>query len=279
MKAMRHLLSVAVLLLAAPVLAQTGSVNIVMKDGKTITTARLRRNGPNVMAAVQIGGGMGEVGYPVANITRLEFPEPPEIKQARDFIAQGKMGEAIGVLHLVMDSQEPFRDVPGNWWQQAAQLKLSALVAAGRDSETETLIKQLAQSSADPEVLTSAKVQQAASWARKGQHEKALTAYDEVLKQTRNHDTLANAWLNKGHSLLALRRWEPAVLAYLEVPVFYSSNKLLVPQALLGSARAMAGLQDFTSAGQKLNEIIEDFPSSPEAATAKTELEKLNKKQ
>jgi tetratricopeptide (TPR) repeat protein len=282
MKTMRRLSLALALLAAAPAVVaqqpQTG-VTIVLKDGKTVTAPRLRRNGANVMVAVQIGAGAGEVGYAVSSIAKIEFPEPPEIKRARDFLAEGKAGEALGVLRPVMDNQEPFRDVPGNWWQQAAQLKLGALVAAGRDSEAEMLIGQLEQSSTDPETLGMAKVQQAASWARKGRHEKALPVYDAALKEAKSRDTLAFAWLNKGHSLLALRKWEPAILAYLQVPVFYSDSKLLVPQALLGSARAMAGLLDYASATAKYNEIIETFPASPEAATAKTELEKLNKKQ
>ena len=282
MKTLRRFSFLIALLLGAPVVfaqqPQAG-VTIVLKDGRSVTTGNLRRSGGNVMTTVQVGTGTGEIGYGVNTIARIEFPEPPGIKQARDFLAQGKEGEALAALRPVMIGQEPFRDVPGNWWTQAAQLQINALLRAGRESEAETLINELAKAATDPETANMARVQQAAIWTRKGQHDKALAVYDAVIKESKNRDALALAWLNKGNSLLALRKWEPAILAYLQVPVFYADKKLLVPQALLGGAWGMEGLQDFAGAEAKLNELIEDFPTSPEATTAKTEIVNVKKKQ
>src|SRR5207237_531252 len=65
-----------------------GSVNINLKDGKTVSTNSLRRSGDNVMATVQIGAGAGEVGYPVATIAKIDFPEPPQLKIGADMIGQ-----------------------------------------------------------------------------------------------------------------------------------------------------------------------------------------------
>jgi outer membrane protein assembly factor BamD (BamD/ComL family) len=115
--------------------------------------------------------------------------------------------------------------------------------------------------------------------ARGGGYEEALPLLDAVVKQSQNKDTLAQAWLYEGDSFLALRRWEPAIMAYLRVPVFYSDKKLLVPQAMLGGARAMIGLQDRKAAKNELDDLVKNFPSSPQASAAQSELQKLERDQ
>lgn len=257
--------------------ASTG-VTIILKDGKSIAASSLRRSGDNLMAKVQVGNGMGEIGYPVGNVARVTFPEPSELKIAASLLTQNKPSEALTQLAPVIAYYNPFRDVPGSWWSQAALLKLQALLALGRDKETEQLIGELASVSSDPESARMAKVQQAAAWTRKGEHDKALPVYDAVIKESKDHAVLSQAWLNKGHSLLAQKEYEPALLAYLHVPVFYPEQNLLVPAAMLGSGRALIGLDDRAEAETRLEELITRYPNSAEAAAAKTEIDKLKKK-
>ena len=278
---MKHLLQIlaaaAMVFLVSSALAEqkASDITITLKDGRSIPVAWVRREGTNVKAPLQLGATVGEVGYPVASIVRIDFPEPPEIDKAKDLLAQGKPAEVVTTLKSVLDAQQPFSDLPGNWWQQTAQLKLTALVTSGRDAEADELIGQLSQSSVDPDILSLAKVLRAASAARKGEHEKSLPVFDAAIKVSKNRETQANAWLNKGHCHLAMKQWEPAILAYLRLPVFYSDQKLLIPQAQLGSARAMAGFGDKEGATAKYTEIINTFPKSPEAGLAETEIEKL----
>jgi len=252
------------------------AITIILKDGKAVPTTTIKRSGSNVMVPVQIGASMGEIGYPVANIVRIDFPEPPEIKEARDLLTKGKTADVVNKLKPVLHAQQPYQDVPGNWWQEAAQVNLIALVTDGRDAEADELIAQLEKSSADPDILMLAKVLRAASAARKGEHERYLSVFDAAIRQSKNRETLANAWLNKGHCHFALGQWELAIMAFLRIPVFFADQKLLLPIAQLGSGRAMAGLGDTTSAAAKYTELIEAFPRSAEASFAKLELEKLN---
>lgn len=252
------------------------TITIFLKDGRAVPTASIKRSGGNVMVPVQVGNSTGEMGHSVANIARIDFPEPPEIKDARDLLTKGKIADVVNTLKPVLAAQQPFQDVPGNWWQEAAQVNLIALVTDSRDVEADALIAQLKKSSADPDILQLARVLQTASAARKGAHEISLPVFDAVIKQSKNRQTLANAWLNKGHCHFAMGQWEPAIMAYLRIPVFFADQKLLLPIAQLGSGRAMAGLGDTSCATAKYNELIEFFPSSAEAAFAKSELEKLN---
>jgi TolA-binding protein len=65
-------------------------------------------------------------------------------------------------------------------------------------------------------------------------------------------------------------------MAYLHVPIFYQDEKIFLPAAMLGSARAYRRLNDNDRARKSLNELITAFPQSAEAAAAQTELKKLS---
>lgn len=261
----------------APAAAARPGLNIVLKDGKTATASAIRRAGDNVMATVQLGASAGEIGYPVANIAKIDFPEPPQIKAATDMLEVGENAGALALINPIVDYYNQFKDLPGSWWLQTARVKLKALVALQRDQESEVLVNEIVKASTDPESIGIAKVLLAASWARKGDHEKAIAAYDDVIKTGTDDETLARAWVNKGRSLLALKEFDPALLAFLHVPVFYPEQQSLIPQSLLGSGMAYVGIEDLPDAEKSFTSLIEKFPRSPESAVAKTELEKIKK--
>jgi tetratricopeptide (TPR) repeat protein len=266
----------ALLFSGRTVFAQTApGIVIDLKNGKTVSASALRRSGDKVMATVQVGSGSGEIGYDADAIAKIEFPEPPQISATADFLLHGKNVEALVQIGPVVTYYAPFKDIPGNWWAPAANLKLKVLLALKKDDDAEMLVREIAGASTDPDVVLSARVQMAAGWARKGQNEKAMAVFDEAIKQGGSDETLALAWLNKGQSLSATKEWDGALLAYLHVPVLYPEQKLLMPQALLGSARAYRQLGDKANAEKSCNEIIKTFSTTPEAAAAKSELQKI----
>jgi tetratricopeptide (TPR) repeat protein len=274
-------LMIALRVLGQEPAATAPAINIILKDGRTVTTTQaLERSGNDVMVTVPMGGNQqGQMGYDVSTIARIEFPEPAQIQAAIDLLAAGQTDQGIAELEPVLTYYGQFRDVPGSWWSKAAVLKINALINSGRDNDAAPLVAELSECQGDPEAVCAAKVQEAAAMARSGGYEAALESLDEAIAQTQNKDTLAQAWLYKGDSLLALRRWEPAITAYLHVPVFYFDAKVLVPQAMLGGARAMIGLQDLKSAKDELEDLVKNYPSSPQANTAATELDKIEKDQ
>ena len=287
---LRHCLKLAaclMLVLAAgtPLAAQ----NILMKDGKVITTKGLRRQGDTIMATIEISSPAtgdkaasvqtGEVGYAVAQIAKLDFPEPAQMRTVPDLIVAGKLPEALAQIEPVVKYYESFRDAPGSWWDEAAMLKLEALQAMGNYKDSEPIIDSLARSASDPETVRAAKVFMAAGLTRRGEHAKAVEIFDQVLKDATKPQTIATASVNKGQSHLALKQYEPALIAFLQVPVFYPNQKLLVPQAMLGSARAYYGMEDLVRAKAALDELLKEFPSSAQATEAKTELAKVAKRE
>ena len=274
----RFTLAAAQILLASAVYAETPPpppITIELKDGQIVSVTEIKRDGSNVKVPLILSGeAKGERGYSLASITRINFPEPPEINIARDLMLKGNDADVISKLNPVMENLLPFRDVQGNWWQEVAQLKMMALVSLGKDAEASELIAEL-KKSPDQEVRFLAMVYEASSAVRKGEYQKSLPIFTVAIATAKDRVTLANAWINKGQCHLALGQWEDAIMDYLRVPIFFADQKLLLPTAHLGSARAMAGLGDSSSAISKYNELIQLFPNSAEATIAKTELDKL----
>ncbi len=274
----RFTLAAAQILLASAVYAETPPpppITIELKDGQIVSVTEIKRDGSNVKVPLILSGeAKGERGYSLASITRINFPEPPEINIARDLMLKGNDADVISKLNPVMENLLPYRDVQGNWWQEVAQLKMMALVSLGKDAEASELIDEL-KKAPDQEVRFLAMVYEASSAVRKGEYQKSLPIFTVAIATAKDRVTLANAWLNKGHCHFAMGQWEDAIIAYLRVPIFFADQKLLLPTAHLGSARAMAGLGDSSSAISKYNELIQLFPNSAEATIAKTELDKL----
>ena len=263
--------------------------NILLKDGTTIATKGLRRTGDTIMATVDIpipaSPGQpakvqtGELGYLLSKIAKLDFPEPPQLNTAPELIATGKVEEAIAQIDPVVRYYESFRDAPGSWWQESLLIKVEALQALENYKESDPLIDNLSRLATDPETLRAAKVFIAAKLTRRGDHARALEMFEQVLKETRKPMTLATASVNMGHCYLALKQYDEALLAFLQIPVFYPRQKMLLAQALLGSARAYYGLEDLPRAKTTLDELLKDFATSPQAADAKAELEKIAKRE
>src|SRR5437868_5501746 len=87
--------------------------NITLQTGQKIETQGVRRDGDMVMGKVQVGTGSGEVGYHLAQIAKVEFPEPAALKSASEFLVQGQPDKALAEINPVVAYYGPFKDVPG----------------------------------------------------------------------------------------------------------------------------------------------------------------------
>lgn len=248
---------------------------IVLKSGQRIETRGLRREGDTVMAGIVVADRRGEIGYAVNTIARIEFPEPKTMRAAADSLGQGQAEKALGEVEPVVKYYEPFKDIPGSWWAQAALIRVSALAALQKDAEAEALATDIEKSATDPETARAAALRLVTTLTRKEDFEKAAQICDTAIKQSADAQVLADAWVNKGNLLMAQKQWDNALMAYLHVPVFYSNEKRFMPPALLGSARAYRRLDDNDRAKRSLQELTTAFPQSLEAKEAKQELQKL----
>jgi len=177
----------------------------------------------------------------------------------------------------VVKYYEAFRDAPGSWWADVSLLKVQALISLGRDDEAEQLAGGIAATATDPATIRAAKVYVARGIARHGDQAKAMEMYDSVLKDETRPQTIAAVAACVGQIHLARKEWEPALLSFLQVPVFYPQQKVVMPQVLLGCGKAYIGLEDYTRAKASLNELTTTYSSTPEAVQGKADLDKIAK--
>jgi len=256
----------------------TQAQNLLLSDGRVIAGTDLRRTGNSVTIKAQLGATVGDVGFPVASITKIEFPDPPELTAATDLLLQGKASEALVKIEPVLNAQTSFKDIPGNWWAQAAQVKLTALAATHGDAAADALITEMLNTKTDPEVVLYAKVRNAASMARKGNKKQAIDICEGVIKESKRKSTLADAFYTEGMARLSQGDFDSALLALLQIPIFYPDQKLLLPGVLLGCARAYSGIADYANAKSTLEELMKTYPDSTEAIQAKADLAKVDTK-
>ncbi len=272
---MQSVFLMLMLMLMLVLVIDSSAQSILLKTGQKIDTLGVRRDGEMVLGKVQVGSGSGEVGYHVAQIAKIEFPEPRGLKTASDLLAQGQPDKARAEIEGVVGYYAAFKEVPGSWWAQAAMVKVSVLAAQQHEAEAEALATEIQKTVTDPETARAAQLRLVGALVRKRDFEKAVAICDAAIKDSTDPATLANAWIGKGDALLAQKNADDALLAYLHVPVFYYDEKTFMPAALLGSGRAYRRLDDVDRAKKSFNELIAAFPQSAEAAVAQTELKKL----
>jgi tetratricopeptide (TPR) repeat protein len=256
---------------------------IVLKDGKKVATKGVRRTGDTIMATSPAVDGaaalQGEVGYPLGQIEKIEFPEPGVLKSAAGLLAAGKASEALSQAESALTYFAGLRDAPGSYWGDLALLRISAFVALNRDADAEPLARQVAGEATNPETVRGAQAHLAGIAGRRGDHARAIEICEQILKDGSRPDTMATAAINKARSHQALKQWDSAVLAYLNIPVFYPEQKTYVPNYLLGSAQCYFELSDLPRAKDALNELLKSYPAAPEADAAKQELAKIARRE
>lgn len=269
---------VASLLCAVLLGTSSGSAlaqQILLKSGQRVDTLGLRRDGDTIMGKIRVGNSNGEIGYQVAAIEKIEFPEPKPLKPAAELLAQGQAEKALAEIDPVVTYYAPFKDIPGAWWAPAALIRMSALSALQRDAEAEPLAAEIQKNATDPETARAASLRLVTGLIRKQEYDKAAELCDKSIKESVQADVLALAWLKKGDVLFAQKTWDEALMAYLHVPVFYSTDKLAMPQALLGAARAYHRLDDADRARKAFKELTTSYPKSAEATIAQAEMSKI----
>jgi len=289
----------ALLFLALTVTAfAQGQINL--KDGRIIQTKQMRRERDSIIATLELPakepGGQptrGDFGFPLTDIARLVWTKPSALDSAPALIAEGKVDEALDQLQPVIRYYEGFRDAPGSWWVDAVPLQVQALLALGRDKEAVEAAEKFSRLASEPENQKLSRIFAGVALTRKGEHDGAVRVFAETAKTTKRLDILGLIAVNNGDSLVALGdalkekgevekaavRYEEALLSYLRVPALYPSQRMYLPQALLGSARAYLGIEDFARARVSLKELKENFAQTTEAKKADAVSELVDKRE
>ena len=272
----RHLLAFCLVPSAFGLSAHAQTIQL--RDGTAVPTLGLRRDGDTLDARVKTNGeNIGEVGYPLANVARVDFPDPALLKTAPELLDKGQADEAVKQLTPAVAYYLPFYNVPGNYWKPLAVLQLEALTAAHRDKEADAVAAELGRLvGTDPVMARTLKIREATGAVQHGDLSRALGILEPLIHEDAPASVLAPVWVQIGAARLAKREFKPALLAYLHIPVYTPERTRLMPLALLGSARAYLGLEDKARAETSLNELVSTYPTAPEAAEARQELQKLD---
>jgi len=251
-------------------MATTGlkAQDVTTTDGQTYLNSSIRRSGEQFFIKVMVPGGTGsmEMGIPLARIAKVSFPEPPELAKAKAAAAKGYAAEVLSLTSDSVAKQTELKDLPGSWWPELARLRLLALVSEGKNSESAELARQMG-------VVKSPLME---SLSRSGTLFTSFSASDlqavlvgaKALPRIGGGEGSALAQFVLGKALLLKKDYPGALRAFLTIKVFYPSVALLQPAAMMGSYEAYVGVKDQKRASQTLEDIVKDWPDSPQAPDA-----------
>ena len=243
----------------------------ILKNGTQINAADVTLSpGFLVQQIPSPGGGSVEKRFPIADIARLDFPEPEELDAADGLVAAGKADEALQLVQPIYRQFAPFSKLPGSFWARTAELRLKALLLGTDVAAITSAARELMQSGQGPDIVGTAKLALAQLDARADRESLANIMIEEILREA-TPSVQARAWLLRGDLAAKRASHIEALEAYLRIPAFYGTIEELMPAALLGAARAYKGYGDNTRAERSALELVDNYSDTIQAAQAKKE--------
>lgn len=208
--------------------------------------------------------------YPVADIARLDFPEPAALDEAEPLVASGQGEAALKLLDPVYRQFAGFPKTAGSPWPRAASLRLQALLQGADTGAITSAARELMQTGLGPDITGVAQLALAQLDVRAGHEALARLMLDEIVKGA-PPAVQARAWLLRGDLAAARAAHAEALECFLRIPAFFGTLEELMPAALLGAARAYRGFGDADRAERSALELLDAYPNTQQAAAAKKE--------
>ncbi len=267
----RLFLSLVIGQCALAVLPAAFAQRYILKDNTALAASEVTLGSGALVQQVAIpGGGSFERRYPLADVARLEFPEPEALDEAEKLVAAGSGADALKLIEPIYRQFAPFSKVVGSHWPRAAQLRLQALLLGTDNSAITSSARELMQSGLGPDVTGTAKLALAQLDARAGKEALANVMLEQIVREA-TPAVQARAWLLRGDLAAARTAHVEALECYLRIPAFFGTIDELMPAALLGAARAYQGYGDSSRAERSALDLIDNYPATLQAAQAKKE--------
>lgn len=274
---MRNILSLIIAALGIILAQQASGQSIVLKDGITkLGPDQFKIQGGKVMRIVKVGTNVATSELQMSSVLRIEWPEPEELTKGQALLAAGKTDEALTLLKQGRDFFEPFKEVPGNRYVDLAFAYVEALGAAGKFEDTLKAMPALRLLKlSDSQKLKMKILQLNIDRQTSSNYADIIAQAQNILSDTDDSAVGASLWMIQGDVYFKQKEWEKALFAYLRVPVFFGTQVQRVPEAELNSARCLSQMRRFEDADNYYKRLIESYPGSNVAETAKAESLKI----
>jgi tetratricopeptide (TPR) repeat protein len=195
-------------------------------------------------------------------------------RAAEVWIAAGKWDNAVKQLTPLRDA-EPLRNLPGV--SDRGLLRLAyALRQLQQWDASRQACELLQQRFPQSPWLHEARFAQAGAFQGQGQHDQAVNHF-RLVTQATSAEVGAKSQLQIGVSLLAQKKFPEALSELLIVPYTYDYPEPSA-QALVEAAKVLVELKQTDRALQLLKKVVQDYPQTPSAESARTQLTALQPK-
>lgn len=250
---------------------------IVLKDGTRIPQNEFTLDGDKIIRTVKIGDKSATTVLPWQNISAIDWPEPPELVEAKALMAQAKADEALSMLKKAVDFFQKFEKVEGNWYQQVFFAYVETLSQAGKFEETIKLLPQLrALPLSAAQKMTLRIIQLDIDRQTSSEYTSILAEAESILSDTDDSAVGASIWMIIADIHAKKKEWEKALMAYLRVPVFYGTQMQRVPDAEIKAAQMLVKMKRYEDAQAAFSRIAESYKGSAIADTAAKEKAAIN---
>lgn len=259
--------------------ARLSAQDIVLKDGNHINALDITVGDGKITRVVTLGNGQkAQASVSFSDIDHMEWADPQELQDARNLLSQGKSKEALATLEKAKTFFKQFKGVKGSPYNDVLFAQVEALDQAG---DFDTLIRVMPEANAvktwdDTHKIKLRILKLNVDRRTSSDTEGLLSQAESLLADTTDSGIAARLWMTIGDIYTKSEKWDDAMNAYLHVPVFYGTQVALVPQAELMAARSLVGLERFKDAGVMFQRIMDSYPGSEIAATAKKEFLTVN---
>ena len=245
---------------------------IVLKDTQRLTPQEIQITNGKILRERVIGGQKAQAVLNFSEIDHIEWENPKPLVDARAMMAAGKSKEAIALLEQTLKMLKPFKDIKGSPYQEVAFAEVLAMDAA---EDFDDLVKEMPEVNAmkwdGAQALQLRVIKLNMDRRTSSDSDRVLKDAQSLLQDTDDSAVSAKLWMTIGDVFTKKEKYEEALMAYLNVPVFYGSQAALVPQAEISAARSLVKLERFQDAAAMFQRITDSYPGSEVGEKAKEE--------
>lgn len=266
------------LVLVGMLTSQASAQFLILKDGSRIPSSEFHLENGKIIRTILLGDNKtATTELPKQNVASLDWPEVPEISEARSLMSKGKPEEAVALLAKAKGFFEMFETMQGSPYTDVFFAYVEILSQAGKFEETVKFIPQLKiLKLTDAQKMQLRIIQLDIDRQTSSEFTSILAEAESILSETDDSSVGASIWAMIADIYARQKQWEKALMAYLRIPVFYGTQVQRVPDAELKAGQMLVKMKRFEDAQAVFKRLMESYPGSAVADLATKEQAKIN---